>query len=97
MVSWTSVGTTPSVDIFDLKVAVMKVGLIQSRGIGNIIIALSIPSISSIVAMKCFDRSMRILYRHSDLLRVYVEFLPLKKAGDWLVQVPFERLKERAC
>jgi len=75
----------------------MKIGLIQSRGIGDIIIALPI-------AKYFVDRGCEVLWPIDEdfvtsfrSAAPYVEFIPLKKEHDWFAQVPFERLKERAC
>jgi hypothetical protein len=76
----------------------MKIGLIQSRGLGDIIIALPI-------AKYFFDRGDEVLWPiHEDLVSSfrdaapYVEFIPIKTDGPRsMYEVPLERLQARGC
>jgi hypothetical protein len=76
----------------------MKIGLIQSRGLGDIIIALPI-------ARYFVDRGNEVLWPiHEDFVpsfrdvAPYVEFLPVKKEGvNSMYEVPLECLKDRGC
>jgi len=76
----------------------MRIGLIQSRGFGDIIIALPIAKYFS-------DRGDEILWPiHEDLIPSfraavsYVEFIPIKKDGrQSMYEVPLECLQARGC
>lgn len=76
----------------------MKIGLIQSRGLGDIIIALPI-------AKYFFDRGNEVLWPiHEDFVssfRVaapYVEFIPIKKDRmHSMYEIPLECLQARGC
>jgi hypothetical protein len=75
----------------------MKVGLIQASGIGDIIIALPI-------AKYFVDRGHEVLWPIvEDFVpsfrpaAPYVEFIPIKRERGYLLQVPFQCLKDRAC
>lgn len=76
----------------------MRIGLIQSRGIGDIIIALPI-------ARYFFDRGHEVLWPiHEDFVPSFraaaphVEFIPIKMDGvDSMYEVPLERLQSRDC
>jgi hypothetical protein len=76
----------------------MKIGLIQTRGIGDIIIALPI-------ARHLVDQGHTVVWPiYAPYLRPfqeaapYVEFLPLAgQDGDWMLPKPLAALKERGC
>jgi hypothetical protein len=76
----------------------VKIGLIQSRGLGDVIIALPI-------AKFFVDRGNEVLWPiHEDLVpsfigaAPYVEFIPVKKEGvNSMYEVPLECLKGRGC
>lgn len=76
----------------------MKIGLIQTRGIGDIIIALPI-------AKYLVDRGHTVVWPiHAPYVRPfreaapYVEFLPLDgEDGDWMFPIPLATLRERGC
>ena len=76
----------------------MKIGLIQSRGLGDIIIALPI-------ARYFVDRGNEVLWPiHEDFVpsfrdaAPYVEFISVKKEGvNSMYEVPLECLKSRGC
>ena len=76
----------------------MKIGLIQSRGLGDIIIALPI-------AKYFFDQGDEVLWPiHEDLVSSfrdaapYVEFIPIKKDGPHsMYEVSLECLQARGC
>jgi hypothetical protein len=76
----------------------MRIGLIQSRGLGDIIIALPI-------AKYLFDRGNEVLWPiHEDFVPSfraaarYVEFIPIKTDRLYsMYEVPLERLQSRGC
>jgi len=76
----------------------MRIGLIQSRGIGDIVIALPI-------ARYFVDRGHEVLWPiHEDFIpsfraaAPYVEFIPIKKDGvHSMYEVPLECLQSRDC
>ena len=76
----------------------MKIGLIQTRGIGDIIIALPI-------ARYLADRGHTVVWpiyapyvRPFQEAAPYVEFLPLGgEEGDWMFPIPQATLRERGC
>ena len=75
----------------------MKIGLIQSRGLGDIIIALPI-------AKYFADRGNEVLWPiHEEFVpsfrtaAPYVEFIPIKKDVLSMYEVPLERLQSRGC
>jgi len=76
----------------------MKIGLIQTRGIGDVIIALPI-------ARHLVDRGHTIVWPvHARYLgpfqeaAPYVEFLPLAgETGEWMFPRPLAMLRERGC
>ena len=76
----------------------MKIGLIQTRGIGDIIIALPI-------ARHFADQGHTVVWPiHAPYVRPfqeaapYVEFLPLAgEEGDWMLPIPLAALRERGC
>ena len=76
----------------------MRIGLIQSGGIGDIIIALPI-------AKRFADQGHEVLWPiYDDCIEAfgaaapYVRFLPLKgRAGIWMYPKPLALLKERGC
>ena len=76
----------------------MRIGLIQSGGIGDIVIALPI-------AKRFADQGHEVLWPiYDDCIEAfgaaapYVRFLPLKgRAGIWMYPKPLALLKERGC
>ncbi len=76
----------------------MRIGLIQSRGLGDIVIALPI-------AKYLFDRGNEVLWPiHEDFVpsfraaAPYVEFIPIKSDRLYsMYEVPLERLQSRGC
>ena len=76
----------------------MKIGLIQTRGIGDIVIALPI-------ARHFVDQGHTVVWpiyapyvRPFQAAAPYVEFLPLAgEDGDWMLPKPLEALRECGC
>ena len=75
----------------------MKIGIIQSRGIGDIIIALPIAKFFADCGNEVYwpiDQSFIPSFRFA---APYVAWIPLKHEGDWFFQTPLKILEKCGC